>query len=274
MDGIQQLAAASCLLMASNQTAAAEETLEPEWGEEFAFVVGGTGQHLRMLLSHKRMELQIGDMPLGAAEIAIDDVIADAGTAEAALRAGLEAAAAAAVARERRADAPATALARTSAQEPGEASSSAAATPQLAPSLSRGDAGYASAGSSPSGSLDISWATPAASLMLPDDEASPAPGARSFNPQPRGLGADMDAAAALHAGGTAAADCGAAHQAPTGGGWLSEDGVWVQVPSVGAITLAGLVADATEPRERCGEPARSALLVACRRPRCRFTPQL
>jgi hypothetical protein len=292
-------------VMQAAQTRAAARTLAPAWGgEEFVFVVTGRGQHLRLLLSHRRMELQIGDMPLGAAEIALDDVIADADAAVAAARA---AAAALAVQQAQQAGGGgAPKAARALLQE--EPSTPPAPLMAQAPS---GDDGYASAGSSPaSSSCTAAWATPSASLLRSEEvEAAlagpalslshaaraeggagapagapaapphhgPGLGALLYPPSVAGAAAREPAADADHvlwaphhgtpfdraaspSGSPAAGPPQPAVEPPAaaaaaGGGWVAPEGVWVQLPATAAMTLAGMVAEAAEPRERAGEQA-------------------
>lgn len=62
----------------SGHTPAAQKTREPTWGQQFVFVVAQRGQNLRMLLSHKRMDMLWADMPLGAVEIPLEAVLAEA----------------------------------------------------------------------------------------------------------------------------------------------------------------------------------------------------
>jgi hypothetical protein len=60
-------------------TEARDKTLKPKWERQFVFVVAQRDQRLRVLVSHKRMDLLGADMPLGLAEVPLEQVIADAG---------------------------------------------------------------------------------------------------------------------------------------------------------------------------------------------------
>jgi hypothetical protein len=64
-------------VMQAGITAVQEKTLSPEWNSQFNFVISRPTQQLRLLVSHKRMELLGADMPLGLADLPLEDILAD-----------------------------------------------------------------------------------------------------------------------------------------------------------------------------------------------------
>ncbi len=64
-------------VMQAGITAVREKTLSPEWNSQFHFVISRPTQQLRLLVSHKRMELLGADMPLGLADLPLEDILAD-----------------------------------------------------------------------------------------------------------------------------------------------------------------------------------------------------
>jgi hypothetical protein len=64
-------------VMQAGLTAVQGKTLSPEWNSQFHFVVSRPTQQLRLLVSHKRMDLLGADMPLGLADLPIEDILAD-----------------------------------------------------------------------------------------------------------------------------------------------------------------------------------------------------
>jgi len=64
-------------VMQAGLTAVQEKTLSPEWNAQFHFVVSRPTQQLRLLVSHKRMDLLGADMPLGLADLPVEDILAD-----------------------------------------------------------------------------------------------------------------------------------------------------------------------------------------------------
>lgn len=64
-------------VMQAGLTAVQEKTLSPEWNSQFHFVVSRPTQQLRLLVSHKRMDLLGADMPLGLADLPLEDILAD-----------------------------------------------------------------------------------------------------------------------------------------------------------------------------------------------------
>ena len=64
-------------VMQAGLTAVKNKTLNPEYNTQFQFVVSHPSQHLRLLLSHKRMDLLGADMPLGVADLSMADILTD-----------------------------------------------------------------------------------------------------------------------------------------------------------------------------------------------------
>ncbi len=71
-------------VMQAGLTTAQEKTLQPQWNTQFQFVVSRPSQEIRLLLTHRRLDLLAADMPLGAADLPVEDILAEYAAARAA----------------------------------------------------------------------------------------------------------------------------------------------------------------------------------------------